>query len=324
MSSSGDWPDVVSSNTAWRAREARIWSSSSRSCRITGRACHRSTTPTRSCCRGLPTCGGAPTRWFWNRRAPAPCSGYAIPRSRPPWLRCLRRNRSNSCAGRKILSGHELLGLLVDCQILFRIDAGNDGLRPDEGDDNLVLWDFHDLCSTRAAPRAGMPIRWAVLIPMRTRSLRCRPCARPGLERRSICAKSHPRPRKRCRQPQSFCANVIQHAILTTSGRLRSPSWRDFSTAPPASSRNSRRRSTKAVQRSGTHLHGAALSFGRRQLRARALPRRRHMRRAIARLLSLRCRRPRAGADRDPRQSARRAAQERRVRHGRDPRRRKS
>lgn len=42
--------------------------------------------------------------------------------------------------------GGELLALLVDCQILFKIDAANsDGLRPAEGDDNLVLWDFHDL-----------------------------------------------------------------------------------------------------------------------------------------------------------------------------------
>jgi SagB-type dehydrogenase family enzyme len=40
----------------------------------------------------------------------------------------------------------ELLALLVDCQILFKIDAaGDQGLRPAEGDDNLVLWDFHDL-----------------------------------------------------------------------------------------------------------------------------------------------------------------------------------
>ncbi len=39
----------------------------------------------------------------------------------------------------------ELLALLVDCQILFKIDAAGAGLRPDEGDDNLVLWDFHDL-----------------------------------------------------------------------------------------------------------------------------------------------------------------------------------
>jgi SagB-type dehydrogenase family enzyme len=42
--------------------------------------------------------------------------------------------------------GVELLALLVDCQILFKIDAASDsGLRPAEGDDNLVLWDFHDL-----------------------------------------------------------------------------------------------------------------------------------------------------------------------------------
>jgi SagB-type dehydrogenase family enzyme len=42
--------------------------------------------------------------------------------------------------------GIELLALLVDCRILFKIDAaGDDGLRPSEGDGNLVLWDFHDL-----------------------------------------------------------------------------------------------------------------------------------------------------------------------------------
>jgi SagB-type dehydrogenase family enzyme len=42
--------------------------------------------------------------------------------------------------------GVELLALLVDCQILFRIDAaGERGLRSAEGDDDLMLWDFHDL-----------------------------------------------------------------------------------------------------------------------------------------------------------------------------------
>jgi SagB-type dehydrogenase family enzyme len=57
--------------------------------------------------------------------------------STPQQVKQLRRQKD--------FIGHELLGLLVDCQILFRIDAGNDGLRPNEGDDNLVLWDFHDL-----------------------------------------------------------------------------------------------------------------------------------------------------------------------------------
>ena len=42
--------------------------------------------------------------------------------------------------------GAELLALLVDCQILFKVDPARDsGLRPAEGDDDLVLWDFHDL-----------------------------------------------------------------------------------------------------------------------------------------------------------------------------------
>jgi SagB-type dehydrogenase family enzyme len=42
--------------------------------------------------------------------------------------------------------GLELLALLVDCQILYKIDPARDvGFRASEGDDNLVLWDFHDL-----------------------------------------------------------------------------------------------------------------------------------------------------------------------------------
>ncbi len=42
--------------------------------------------------------------------------------------------------------GLEFLGLLMDCQILFRLrDGDTDGLRPSEGDPSLVLWDFHDL-----------------------------------------------------------------------------------------------------------------------------------------------------------------------------------
>jgi len=58
--------------------------------------------------------------------------------STPQPIRRLRRQ-----AG---FPGIELLALLVDCQIVFRIDAASgDGLRPAEGNDNLVLWDFHDL-----------------------------------------------------------------------------------------------------------------------------------------------------------------------------------
>jgi SagB-type dehydrogenase family enzyme len=42
--------------------------------------------------------------------------------------------------------GVELLALLLDCQILFKVGAGGErGLRLAEGDHSLILWDFHDL-----------------------------------------------------------------------------------------------------------------------------------------------------------------------------------
>jgi SagB-type dehydrogenase family enzyme len=42
--------------------------------------------------------------------------------------------------------GVELLALLVDCRILLEVDAAGDSdLRFIEGDDDLVVWDFHDL-----------------------------------------------------------------------------------------------------------------------------------------------------------------------------------
>ena len=58
--------------------------------------------------------------------------------STPQQIRRLRRHPG--------FPGIELLALLVDCQILFKTGAaGGDGLRLAEGDDSLVLWDFHDL-----------------------------------------------------------------------------------------------------------------------------------------------------------------------------------
>jgi SagB-type dehydrogenase family enzyme len=42
--------------------------------------------------------------------------------------------------------GLEFLGLLLDCQILFKLKDGDvDGHRASEGASHLVLWDFHDL-----------------------------------------------------------------------------------------------------------------------------------------------------------------------------------
>src|SRR5258708_35808289 len=56
--------------------------------------------------------------------------------------------------------GVELLALLLDCQILFKVRAGESGLRPAEGDHSLVLWDFHDLLfHTRSTKgRHGNPL----------------------------------------------------------------------------------------------------------------------------------------------------------------------
>lgn len=41
--------------------------------------------------------------------------------------------------------GLELLGLLVACDILLKVDAKSEALRAQEGDADLVVWDFHDL-----------------------------------------------------------------------------------------------------------------------------------------------------------------------------------
>jgi SagB-type dehydrogenase family enzyme len=55
----------------------------------------------------------------------------------PQQIRRLRRQQG--------FPGVELLALLADCGILFEVEAGNFGLRTDEGDRHLVVWDFHDL-----------------------------------------------------------------------------------------------------------------------------------------------------------------------------------
>ena len=75
--------------------------------------------------------------------------------------------------------GLEILGLLMDCQILFKLKSGEgDGLRASEGSHELVLWDFHDfLFHTRstegrqANPLGGLYSYASVMAPL--------PAARP-------------------------------------------------------------------------------------------------------------------------------------------------
>ena len=57
--------------------------------------------------------------------------------STPQQIKELRR--------KDVFAGGELLALLVDCQILFKVRAGESGHRLAEGDASLALWDFHDL-----------------------------------------------------------------------------------------------------------------------------------------------------------------------------------
>ena len=58
--------------------------------------------------------------------------------STPQQIKQLRRQEG--------FPGVELLALLLDCQILFKVDAaGESGLRLSEGDQEVALWDFHDL-----------------------------------------------------------------------------------------------------------------------------------------------------------------------------------
>jgi SagB-type dehydrogenase family enzyme len=70
--------------------------------------------------------------------------------------------------------GSELLALLVDCQILFKVDTTHsDSPRRAEGDDNLVLWDFHDLLlharsteGRQANPLGGLYPHAGVITPL--------------------------------------------------------------------------------------------------------------------------------------------------------------
>ena len=58
--------------------------------------------------------------------------------STPQQIKALRRQEG--------FPGVELLALLLDSQILFKVGAGGEsGLRLAEGDHSLALWDFHDL-----------------------------------------------------------------------------------------------------------------------------------------------------------------------------------
>jgi SagB-type dehydrogenase family enzyme len=86
--------------------------------------------------------------------------------------------------------GDTLLALLVDCRILFRVDPARAGnLRSAEGNDDLMLWDFHDLLfharsteGRHANPVGGAYAYAAVMAPL--------PAVRPAWPGRRIALTS--------------------------------------------------------------------------------------------------------------------------------------
>ena len=80
--------------------------------------------------------------------------------STPQQIKQLRRQRG--------FPGIELLALLVDCQILFKVDQAGEGRAAAEprATTTSCFGTFTICCSTPAARKAGTPIRWAGFIPM--------------------------------------------------------------------------------------------------------------------------------------------------------------
>ena len=188
---------------------------------------------------------------------------------------------------------------LLDCQILFKIRAGESGLRLAEGDHSLALWDFHDLLFHPAAPKAGTPIPWAE--PIRVSGIIAAAAggaAELAWKDDRSAARSRQGVRRRSRRSQSSCANAIRRAASTTGDRSRSPSSSQF--LEGTARVQSRWTDTSSTSMKALwSLHHEAVSVGGRCY-GRALSGRQLMRRACTRLLSLRRRRPRAHADRRP------------------------
>ena len=307
------------------AQTARTSSSSNRRLRIIGRERRSSTMPTRSCCRGSPIMRRRGNEMVLELpRAGAlfkicdPKIAAAIAMlSTPQQIKQLRRQDG--------FPGIELLALLVDCQILFKIDAaGGDGLRLAEGDDNLVLWDFHDLLfhtrsteGRHANPLGGVYPYAGVIAPL--------PAVRPRWPGKKI-------------DLRKFSARACREAISPAAKLLRERhSTRNFDDQRPITlaelsrfldgtarvlARSKSKPSSATAVRWSTYAARPYPSAGA-SLRARALSGRRSMRRACARILSLRRRRPRADADRRrARRSSKRCWRGRNLPWARPPRRR--
>ena len=131
--------------------------------------------------------------------------------SRPRSWRLSTPQKIGALRQEKNFVGLALLGLLVACDILFKVDAKDEGLRASEGDDHLVLWDFHDLLfhthSTEGRQANPLGGRYPYVGSDRRRR---RPCARHGRARRSTCRRL----RLRTGEPASPFAALLRRTAF--------------------------------------------------------------------------------------------------------------
>ena len=239
-------------------------------------------------------------RWCWNRRAPARCSEFAIRRSPPP-SPCLSTPQKISAFRRQHgFPGIELLALLVDCQILFKVDAANgDGLRAVRGrrQPRSLGFSRSSVPHAQHGRPAGQPAR-------RTLSLCGSDTAATGgatalawKENRSAQGLGR-RLRKHPRRSRGSCMNVIRRATSTTSRPITLAELARFLDSAARIQAKWKDRVDLGDGGPDGLVRRQAVSVGRQRLRARALSGGCQLRRTCARLLSLRRRPARAGADR--------------------------
>lgn len=96
--------------------------------------------------------------------------------------------------------GVELLALLLDCEILLKLRANEQGLRTAEGDEHLVLWDFHDLLfharsteGRHANPLGGTYLYADAIAPLQA--------VRPGWPGERIDLRKFPSPAAEAKRP---------------------------------------------------------------------------------------------------------------------------
>jgi SagB-type dehydrogenase family enzyme len=131
--------------------------------------------------------------------------------STPQQIKQLRR--------RECFPGVELLALLLDCRILFKVGAGESRLRMAEGDHNLVLWDFHDLLfhtrsteGRHANPLGGVYLCAGIISPL--------PAVRPSWPGKKIHLSEVPAERAEATSP---VAKLLRERHSTRSFDNRRP-----------------------------------------------------------------------------------------------------